>query len=172
MHKGDKNMSLYNAWTNYVVEFVKNNGEPAFWKEYAKIETLIYSKVLTNLEGKVSGEVSDLAKEHEVTDVHFMGFLDGINESLEKELDLESIEADSQIEIQINFDKLYFNMLESKADYLYSLPQWDRIFSEEKRKEITKEWRSSKVIVKEEKIGRNDPCTCGSGKKYKKCCGK
>ncbi len=23
-----------------------------------------------------------------------------------------------------------------------------------------------------EKIGRNDPCTCGSGKKYKKCCGK
>lgn len=26
--------------------------------------------------------------------------------------------------------------------------------------------------VKQEKIGRNDPCTCGSGKKYKKCCGK
>jgi preprotein translocase subunit SecA len=25
---------------------------------------------------------------------------------------------------------------------------------------------------KEEKIGRNDPCTCGSGKKFKKCCGK
>jgi len=23
-----------------------------------------------------------------------------------------------------------------------------------------------------EKTGRNDPCTCGSGKKYKKCCGK
>ncbi|OQA20800.1 MAG: preprotein translocase subunit SecA [Actinobacteria bacterium ADurb.Bin346] len=26
--------------------------------------------------------------------------------------------------------------------------------------------------VKVEKIGRNDPCPCGSGKKYKKCCGK
>ena len=23
-----------------------------------------------------------------------------------------------------------------------------------------------------EKVGRNDPCSCGSGKKYKKCCGK
>jgi len=23
-----------------------------------------------------------------------------------------------------------------------------------------------------EKIGRNDPCFCGNGKKYKKCCGK
>lgn len=27
------------------------------------------------------------------------------------------------------------------------------------------------TVVKEEVIGRNDPCTCGSGKKYKKCCG-
>jgi len=26
-------------------------------------------------------------------------------------------------------------------------------------------------LVKSEKIGRNDPCPCGSGKKYKKCCG-
>ena len=25
--------------------------------------------------------------------------------------------------------------------------------------------------VRSEKIGRNDPCSCGSGKKYKKCCG-
>ena len=25
--------------------------------------------------------------------------------------------------------------------------------------------------VKSEKIGRNDPCPCGSGKKFKKCCG-
>ncbi|MBQ6998539.1 MAG: preprotein translocase subunit SecA [Clostridia bacterium] len=28
-----------------------------------------------------------------------------------------------------------------------------------------------KPVVKGEKIGRNDPCPCGSGKKYKKCCG-
>ena len=28
------------------------------------------------------------------------------------------------------------------------------------------------VVRSGEKIGRNDPCTCGSGKKYKKCCGK
>jgi preprotein translocase subunit SecA len=29
-----------------------------------------------------------------------------------------------------------------------------------------------KPVVREDKIGRNDPCPCGSGKKYKKCCGK
>ena len=27
-------------------------------------------------------------------------------------------------------------------------------------------------VVKETKVGRNDPCPCGSGKKYKNCCGK
>jgi preprotein translocase subunit SecA len=27
-------------------------------------------------------------------------------------------------------------------------------------------------IHKEQEVGRNDPCPCGSGKKYKKCCGK
>lgn len=29
----------------------------------------------------------------------------------------------------------------------------------------------TRVPVRSEKIGRNDPCPCGSGKKYKKCCG-
>ena len=28
------------------------------------------------------------------------------------------------------------------------------------------------VTRDEDKVGRNDPCPCGSGKKYKKCCGK
>lgn len=165
-------MSLYNEWTNYVVDYVKTNGEPAFWKEYARIETAIYSKVLTNLDGVVKGKIKDLASDHGVTDVQFMGFLDGINESIEKELDLENMNADADIDMKINFEKLYFNMLESKAEYLYSLPQWNAIFSEEKRKEIRDEWKASKTIVKEHKIGRNDPCICGSGKKYKKCCGK
>jgi preprotein translocase subunit SecA len=27
------------------------------------------------------------------------------------------------------------------------------------------------VVRNSEKVGRNDPCPCGSGKKYKKCCG-
>ena len=27
------------------------------------------------------------------------------------------------------------------------------------------------VVREEDKVGRNDPCPCGSGKKYKKCCG-
>ncbi|EQB85798.1 preprotein translocase subunit SecA [Clostridium punense] len=165
-------MGLYTNWTDYVVNFVKENGEPAFWREYAQVETNIYSKVLANHTGEVNGVLSELANSYGVTDIQFMGFLDGINESLEQDLDLEKVENDTEIAIKINFEKLYFNMLDSKADYLYSLPQWDGIFSPEKRKEIQREWRASKVIVNENKVGRNEACPCGSGKKYKKCCGK
>lgn len=32
--------------------------------------------------------------------------------------------------------------------------------------------REVNSMPKEKKVGRNDPCPCGSGKKYKKCCGK
>ena len=28
-----------------------------------------------------------------------------------------------------------------------------------------------KTKIADKKVGRNDPCSCGSGKKYKKCCG-
>lgn len=30
---------------------------------------------------------------------------------------------------------------------------------------------NTKTVYNVEKVGRNDPCPCGSGKKYKKCCG-
>ena len=69
-------------------------------------------------------------------------------------------------------EKLYYNMVGAKAEWLYELPEWDALLSEERRKELYKEQKSSTTIVKPKKVGRNDPCPCGSGKKYKKCCGK
>ena len=39
-------------------------------------------------------------------------------------------------------------MLEAKAEYLYTLPQWDGIFSVEKRKEIQKQYRESNMCKK------------------------
>lgn len=164
-------MSLYKQWTDMVVDYVKTRGEAAFWKEYGAIEKKIYTKVLANHKNAIKGKISDLAKEFGTTSVFFMGFLDGINESLAESKDLENLQEDSEIELNIDFEKLYFNMLDAKADYLYELPQWDGIFSKEKRKEIQLKWRETKTVVNENKIGRNDPCPCGSGKKYKKCCG-
>ena len=41
------------------------------------------------------------------------------------------------------------------------------------KKMITNDGKDTvKIQKKSEKVGRNDPCPCGSGKKYKQCCGK
>lgn len=165
-------MNLYKQWTDMVVEYVKTKGEAAFWKEYGSIEKNVYSHLLKDHNNTVEGNVKDLAEKFDTPLIFFMGFLDGINDSLVESLDLDKIEEGSNISLKIDFQKLYFNMLEAKADYLYNLPQWEAILSKEKRKEIHKEWVSSKTIVKTDKIGRNEPCPCGSGKKYKNCCGK
>jgi preprotein translocase subunit SecA len=165
-------MSLYKDWTDMVIDFVKTKGEAEFWKEYGSIEKQIYTKILAEHNSTITGNIKDLSNKFEASAVFFMGFLDGINDSLVEPLDLENLEEDSNIEVKINFEKLYFNMLDAKADYLYTLPQWESIFSPEKRKEIRQEWAASKTIVNKNKIGRNDACPCGSGKKYKHCCGK
>ena len=79
---------------------------------------------------------------------------------------------DTEVSLAFDKEKLYKNMVDAKADWLYELPQWERIFDEETRKRLYREQKESGTIRKGKKIGRNDPCPCGSGKKYKKCCGR
>ncbi|MCQ2969854.1 MAG: SEC-C domain-containing protein [Clostridium sp.] len=164
-------MSLYKQWTEMVVEYVKTKGEKAFWDEYTKVETAIYKDLLANKEA-VKTTIADLAKKFGTSVEFIMGFVDGINDSLNNSFDLESLDENTEITLDVNLEKLYFNMLEAKANYLYTLPQWDAIFSVEKRKEIQKQYRSATMVINDNKVGRNDACPCGSGKKYKKCCGK
>ena len=116
--------------------------------------------------------MEELAKEFGMETVVFCGFMDGINESLKSGYDVEALEETSEVKLDVDFEKLYYNMLEAKAKWLYTLPEWEDVLSAETRQEITRTWRKSKQVVNENKVGRNDPCPCGSGKKYKKCCGK
>lgn len=162
-------MNLYKDWTNAVVEIVKTMGQDAFWSEYARVEKQIYSNIIGS-EEKVSGKLSELAFKYNVSPVSFMGFLDGVNSSLETPLALEELNEDSDIELDINYEKLYSNMVESGADFLYELPGWESVLSVEKRDEIRTSHKST--IKRSTKVGRNDPCPCGSGLKYKNCCGK
>ncbi len=165
-------MNLYKKWNDMVVDYVKTKGEKAFWDEYSSIEERIYTKVLENPYDDFTYKIGDLAKELNTTDEFVMGFTDGVNDSLREELNLEEVEADDEITLKIDLEKLYFNMLDAKAEYLYTIPAWDDIFTDEKREEILKELKKSKTVRNENKVGRNDPCPCGSGKKYKKCHGK
>ncbi|HHV96586.1 MAG TPA: SEC-C domain-containing protein [Clostridiaceae bacterium] len=139
-------------------------------KTYFKKEQKAYEDILENHETVISGTVKELSQRFNMTVEEVAGFIDGINTSLVKEIDLDSLEEDSMINLEVDFKKLYYNMLEAKASWLYNLPQWDGVLNKETREQIKAEYKKSKIAISN-KVGRNDPCPCGSGKKYKKCCG-
>ena len=91
-----------------------------FWNEYLPKEAEIYKYLLENKEETVTGTVSELAKKFNIDDVTFVGFIDGVNTSLNTELDVNNLTSDSKISLDLNFEKLYFNMLDAKADGLYN----------------------------------------------------
>lgn len=164
-------MGLFEQWKEITNKERSQKESDSFWTEYLAKEKDVYEKLLQDHETVYKGTLSELAEKVGMDTVTFCGFLDGINTSLVNEIDLDSIEEQSEIKLQIDFEKLYFNMLDAKAEWLYNLEQWGDILSAERRQEIKKEFNLSKMAVSN-KVGRNDPCPCGSGKKYKKCCGK
>lgn len=164
-------MTLFKKWEDMAYNLETQEEYDAFWKEYLEQERLIYKDILGKKENPVKGSLKELGAKYSIEPVVFCGFIDGINTSLVNEQDMDSLTEDSEVSLEINYEKLYWNMLEAKAPWLYELEEWDGIIGEEKREEIKKEFKQSK-IVRVEKIGRNEPCPCGSGKKYKKCCGK
>ena len=166
-------MSLLQDWRDvaYNQEEDKNKLQK-FWADYFLVEKGIYEKLLASPDEEVKGTVKELAEKYEVDLMRMTGFLDGINDSLKVPNPIE--EMDENTEVSLAFDKelLYKNMVDARADWLYELPAWENIFTEEKRKELYLDQKKSGTIVKGKKVGRNDPCPCGSGKKYKQCCGR
>ena len=143
-----------------------------FWADYFEKEKEIYAQLLKNTDEVVQGTVKELAEKYGVDLMIMTGFLDGINDSLKEPNPIETMDETTELSLDYDKEKLYYNMVEARAEWLYNLPQWDALLTEERRKELYKEQRSSSTVVKPPKIGRNDPCPCGSGKKYKKCCGR
>ncbi|MBR2766224.1 MAG: SEC-C domain-containing protein [Blautia sp.] len=143
-----------------------------FWDTYFNIEKNIYAELLENPDEEVTGTVKELAEKYGQNVMTMVGFLDGINDSLKVKNPIETMDEDTVVNLGFDKELLYKNMVDAKADWLYNLPQWEAIFSEEKRKELYLEQKKSGTVVKPPKIGRNDPCPCGSGKKYKYCCGR
>lgn len=163
-------MSLFEQWSEIAHQERTQEEYDTFWGEYLPAEQEIYQHLLTSYEDVTTGTIAELAAKFKMKEVTFSGFLDGINSSLTSSIDLENLTSESMIELSIDFEKLFFNMLDAKANWLYELEEWAPILTEEERKGITKEYNRSKIVVKDKKIGRNDPCPCGSGKKYKQCC--
>lgn len=140
------------------------------WSNYFVKEKEIYKQLLAKPDIEVIGTVAELAKKFN-TDIMFMtGFLDGINDSLKIPNPIETMEEDTEVNLAYDKVRLYKNMVAAEADWLYTLPEWNAIFDENVQRALYREQKSSTTIVKDEKIYPNDPCPCGSGKKFKKCC--
>lgn len=167
-------MTLMKQWDDLAQAVANDRGAAQrFWSDYYQKEKAVYEILLNEPDKVYEGTVAELAQQLGMEDVVYFGaFLDGINTSIKEPNPVEEITEDSVVSVAIDPEKLYYNMVGAKADWLYNLPQWDNILSAERREELYKEQKRSGTVVKPKKIGRNDPCPCGSGKKYKFCCGR
>lgn len=163
-------MSLYENWTKKA--FSNEGGSvDAIWEEYLPKEQSIYEYMIGEQVTNINGTITELAERFKMTPEQIVAFIDGLNDVLPEPYEMEELSEESQIDLNIDFEKLFKKMIGYKAEHLSSLPQWGKIFDEETLKKFALEQKKSRTVIKGDKIGRNDPCPCGSGKKYKKCCG-
>ncbi|MBQ1274078.1 MAG: SEC-C metal-binding domain-containing protein [Cellulosilyticum sp.] len=168
-------MTLFELWNNYGEDAKERSVE-----EYKKVvenylgrERDVYAYLLSHTDEIVEGTIAELGKRFNMNEVEFLGFVDGINTSLVNgEYDLTDFTGESSVKLEFDLKKLYWNMLDAKAEWLYNLPQWKTLLTDIERAEIKREYNKTKTVVKAKKVGRNEACPCGSGKKYKQCCGK
>ena len=166
-------MGILQQWRDKAYDERANKGDlQRMWSDYFAKEKDIYAELLKNPDEVVTGTVSELAEKFGVDLMTMTGFLDGINDSLKEQNPIEEMDEDTVVNLGFDKELLYKNMVAAGADWLYGLEEWEPIFDEAKRKELYKEQKESGTVRKPAKIYPNDPCPCGSGKKYKKCHGR
>ena len=164
--------TLLDQWRSIAYnENADRNKLQALWQRYFLQERDIYAELLKNPDEVVSGTVKELAEKYNVELLTMVGFLDGINDSLKEQNPIETMAEDTVVNLGFDKELLYKNMVAAEADWLYNLDAWKEIYDEETRKRLFLEQKKSNTVINESKIYPNDPCPCGSGKKYKKCCG-
>ena len=129
-------MALFKDWQDFADQKSAQPDAQKFWAGYFLREKDFYAELLKS--EPISGTVQALAERFGVDIVEMTGFLDGINESLKTALDLESLTAETEVSLDYDPEKLYYNMVAAKAEWLYTLPEWEPILTEEKRREREK----------------------------------
>lgn len=114
-----------------------------------------------------------------VVDTKWMDHIDGM-EQLKQGIGLRAYRQQDpvqayQIEGNDMFNDMTYSIKVDTVKYLYHVkiekkPERERVAKETATNQDTT--TKKEPIKKEKKIGRNDPCPCGSGKKYKNCCGR
>ena len=171
--RGGYTMSLYEDW-NQLIESQASTPQQAqmFWDAYfAERDQMLWK----NTGGKAKQDSRGIQRcGQELWDgkCSICGLFRRDQHQPWKGSGAESLEETTELDLTIDFEKLFLTCWRQRPSGCIRSNSGDGILSEERRKEIQKEWRASKQAVSEKTVGRNDPCPCGSGKKYKKCCGK
>ena len=164
-------MALLDDWKAVAYDEKQDKGKlQQFWNDYFLKEKDMYAELLKTPDDEVKGTVKEVADKFGVDIMTMTGFLDGINDSLVEANDIDNLEEDTVVSLKFEKELLFKNMVAAGADWLYGLEEWDAIFSKDRQKELIHEQKASQTVRKEAKVYPNDPCPCGSGKKYKKCC--
>jgi len=154
-------------------------------KDIEEITDVVYELLNDEYETKIKELPWEIVNEFEkaialrVIDLNWMNHINNM-EHLKEGIGLRGYANTDPLQAYIKegydiFDNMMAKISEETSHYLLKA----EVRQNTERKEVAKPIVNNKDektlkggMRKKEKIGRNDPCTCGSGKKYKQCCGK
>ena len=153
-------------------------------KDPEKAIDIIYNKVVTDYEEKLEDVPNEVEHEFEkaislrVIDSNWMDHISTMSH-LREGVGLRGYANENPLQAYTMEGYQLFDNMMNKINTeisIYLLKSEIRHNTERKavaKKMITNDGKDAvKVQKKSDKVGRNDPCPCGSGKKYKQCCGK
>ena len=168
-----------NLLKNYRINLSEIDG-----KKSDEVIEIIYSNVLKDYEEKLKDVPYEVVDEFEKTialkviDSHWMEHISTMSH-LREGIGLRGYANENPLQAYTMegfqlFDDMMMAINKEVSMYLLK----SEIRQNLERKEVVKHVITNdskdtvKVQKKSSKVGRNDPCPCGSGKKYKQCCGK
>ena len=154
-------------------------------KSIDEINSFIYDKFVTEYENKIKNIPAHIHQEFEraialrVIDTHWMEHINTMS-VLREGIHLRGYAQEDPLRAYTTEGyELFDNLLDVIDKEVVTFLMKAEVRQNTERKEVVKgnaAEDNSKVKKqtpkKAEKIGRNEPCPCGSGKKYKQCCGK
>ena len=193
-------VELYTRQSNYPEEWdfeglenycIKIFGFEEGFLEFKDIESLtkeeLIKDILTKAEEKYKFKESEFGEERfrevervvllQVVDSKWMDHIDAMDQ-LRQGIGLRAYGQEDpvrayQIEGFDMFEEMNHSIWEDTVRFLFHVQSPEKVERKRVARPITpNREEGNKPIIKGEKIGRNDPCPCGSGKKYKKCCGR
>ena len=149
-------------------------------KKEDEVIDIIYDKVVNDYDDKLKGIPEEVTNEFEkaislrVIDSHWMEHISTMSH-LREGVGLRGYANENPLDA---YTREGYNLFDTMMDKINSQISISEIRQNTERKEVVKKVITNdgkdtvKTQKKSDKIGRNDLCPCGSGKKYKQCCGK